>query len=236
MNGRGEDPRGETTPLSDAPRPRYVRRARSGPLSFSTKLYQGIGAIPDTVKNWVLNTFTLLFYNQILGMDAFLVSVALAIAIVFDAVTDPLAATLSDNSKTRWGRRHPMMLIASLPLGVALFFVFVPPSGLSHTGLFVWLLTFTVLTRGLMTLYFVPWAAIAAELSDDYHERTSVMSYRFAVGWTVGVAFPLFVFTVVMPATAEFPVGQLNPAGYPKMALAAGCLLSIGALATTLLT
>jgi Na+/melibiose symporter-like transporter len=153
--------------MLDAPGPRYVRRERGGRLSFSTKLYQGIGAIPDTVKNWVFNTFTLLFYSQILGVDAVLVSVALALAMVFDAVTDPLVATLSDNSKTRWGRRHPLMLLAALPLGAALAAVFVPPSGLSHTGLFLWLLGFAVLTRGLMTLYFVPWAAIAAELSDD---------------------------------------------------------------------
>jgi Na+/melibiose symporter-like transporter len=216
--------------------PRYVRRERVGPLSFRTKLYQGLGAIPDTVKNWVFNTFTLLFYNQILGVDAFLVSIALAIAIAFDAVTDPLAATFSDNLRTRWGRRHPLMLVAAPLLGAALCAVFVPPAGLSEAGLFAWLLTFTVATRGLMTLYFVPWAAIAAELSDDYHERTSVMTHRFAVGWTVGVGFPLFVFTFVMPGSAEFPVGQLNPAGYPLLAVLAGVLLSSGALATTLLT
>jgi Na+/melibiose symporter-like transporter len=222
--------------MVEAPHPQYVRRERGSRLSFSTKLYQGIGAIPDTVKNWAFNTFTLLFYNQVLGMDAFFVSIALAIAIVFDAITDPLVASFSDNSKTRWGRRHPLMLIASLPLGAALFAVYVPPSGLSDTGLFVWLLVFTVLTRGLMTLYFVPWAAIAAELSDDYHERTSVMAYRFAVGWTIGVALPLFVFSFIMPGTAEHPVGQLNPAGYPKMAFVAGCLMTAGALATCLLT
>jgi Na+/melibiose symporter-like transporter len=222
--------------MTDVPHPRYVRRPRDTPLSFSTKLAQGIGAIPDTIKNWVFNTFTLLFYNQVLGMDAFLVSVALAIAIAFDAITDPLMATLSDNARTRWGRRHPWMLLASLPLGPALCAVFVPPSGLSSAGLFAWLLGFTVLTRGLMTLYFVPWAAIAAELSDDYHERTSIMSHRFAVGWFVGVAFPLYVFTVEMPATVHYPMGQLNPAGYPPMAFLAGCLLTGGALATTLLT
>jgi Na+/melibiose symporter-like transporter len=222
--------------MIEAPQPRYVRTERDGHLSFSTKLYQGIGAIPDTVKNWVFNTFTLLYYNQVLGMDALLVSVALAIAIVFDAITDPLVASLSDNLKTRWGRRHPLMLIASLPLGAALFAVYVPPDGLSEMGLFSWLLTFTVLTRGLMTLYFVPWAAIAAELSDDYDERTSVMSFRYAVGWMIGVSFPLFTYSYIMPATEAFPVGQLNPAGYPAMALTAGCLLSSGALATTLLT
>ena len=115
-------------------------------------------------------------------MDAFLVSIALAIAIVFYAVTDPLVASLSDNAKGRRGRRHPLMLLASLPLGGALCAVFVPPSGLSETGLFGWLLTFTVLTRGLMTLYFVQWAAIAEELSNNYDEGTSVMAYRYAVG------------------------------------------------------
>jgi len=220
----------------DGAAPGYTRVERTAPLSFSTKLYQGLGAIPDTVKNWVFTTFTLIFYNQILGLDALLVSVALAIAIVFDAVTDPIVASLSDNSKSRWGRRHPWMLAASLPLGAALYAVYVPPDGLSDTALFAWLVTFAVLTRGLMTLYLVPWSAIAAELSDDYHERTSVMAFRYAVGWTVGVGFPLFVFSFVMPGSEEFPVGQLNPAGYPRMALLAGALLTGGALATTLLT
>ncbi len=224
----------EARPAPDAPR--YVRRVRSGPLPVSTKLAQGVGAIPDTVKNWVFNTFTLLFYNQILGVDAFLVSIALAVAIIFDAITDPLAATFSDNLQTRWGRRHPLMLLSALPLGASLAAVFLPPAGLSHMALFWWLLTFAVLTRGFMTLYFIPWAATAAELSDDYDERTSLMAYRFGWGWTIGVGFPALVFVVIMPATPAYPVGQLNPAGYPTMAIVAGLLLSGGALATTLLT
>lgn len=216
--------------------PLYRRRERQGRLPFSTKVFQGIGAIPDTIKNLVFSTFTLLFYNQILGLDAWLVSLALAIAIVFDAVTDPMVATFSDHATSRYGRRHPLMLLASAPLGPALYAVYTPPSGLSPMLLFSWLLTFTLLTRFFMTLYFVPWSAIAAELSDDYDERTSVMSFRFAVGWIFGGGFPLFVFTFLMPATPEYPAGQLNPAGYPTMALLAGVLLSGGALATTLLT
>lgn len=216
--------------------PRYHRIRREGRLGFRLKFAQGLGAIPDTIKGWAFNTFVLLFYNQILGVEPLMVSVALAIAIVFDAVTDPIVASLSDNLSTRWGRRHPLMLIASMPLGLCLYCVFVPPAGLSQIGLFTWLLTFVVLTRGFMTLYFVPWVAIAAELSDDYHERTSVMAYRYAVGWFIAVTFPLFTFTFIMPSTPEFPVGQLNPEGYPTMALCAGILLSGAALITTLLT
>jgi Na+/melibiose symporter-like transporter len=214
----------------------YYRVPREAPLGFSTKLNQGIGAIPDTVKNWVFNTFILLFYNQILGVEAFHISLVLAVAIVFDAVTDPLVASYSDNLQSRWGRRHPLMMFASLPLGIGIFAIFVPPVELSQAQLLGWLLMFVILTRGLMTLFFVPWAAIAAELSDDYHERTSVMSYRYAVGWIIGVSFPFFIYSFVMTGSAEYPVGQLNPAGYPVMALCAGLLLSLGAMATTLLT
>jgi Na+/melibiose symporter-like transporter len=222
--------------MPDASLPRYVRAERTEPLSFRIKFYQGIGSLPDTIKNWVFNTFALLYYNQILGLDAFWVSVALGAAVVFDAFADPLAATYSDNLVTRWGRRHPLMLISALPLGASLTAVFMPPSGLSHMGLFFWLLGFTLLCRGLMTVYFVPWAAIAAELSDDYHERTSVMSHRYAIGWAIGIGLPFFVYTKIMHGTLQHPVGQLNPDAYAPMAILAGCLISGGALATTLLT
>ncbi len=215
---------------------RYSRKQRSTGLSYRTKLSQGLGAIPNTIKNWVFNTFTLLFYNQILGIDAVLVSIALAVAIVIDAISDPLVASYSDNLSTRWGRRHPLMLFSSLPLGAAMFGIFSPPDSLSPEGLLIWLLFFTILVRSLMTLFFVPWAAIAAELSDDYDERTSLMSFRFGVGWIVGVSFPFVVFTYLMPGTEMQPVGQLNAKGYPIMASFAGILMTCGALLTTLLT
>jgi len=225
--------------MADHAQPQYSRREREGKLKFSTKFYQGLGAVPDTVKNWAFNMFALLYYNQVLGIDAFLVSTALAIAMVFDAVTDPVVGSFSDNMQTKWGRRHPLMLISAVPLGLAFYGVFMPPSGLDSTGLFAWLLTFTILTRGLMTLYFVPWAAIAAELSDDYHERTTVMSYRYAVGWTVGVLTPVYVFTFVMVDRLEgetMITGQLDPLAYPKMAAICASLMAMGAVLTTLLT
>lgn len=216
--------------------PTYARAKRDGPVGFSTKVYQGIGALPDTVKNFVFNTFILLYYNQVLGVDARLVSLALAIAIVFDAISDPLVASISDNLNTRLGRRHPLMLISALPLGLSVYGVFVPPGGLEGIQLFAWLLTFVLLSRSFMTLFFVPWAAIAAELSDDYGERTSIMSYRYALGWMIGVSFPFFVYSYLFPSTDAFPIGQLNPEGYPRLALAAGLIITTAVIATSLLT
>jgi len=216
--------------------PSYSRQARGEALSFKVKFYQGIGAIPDTVKNWVLNTFALFYYSQLLGLDAFSVSAVLALAMLFDAVTDPVVGAFSDNLQTRWGRRHPLMVVAAMPLGLGIYGLFSPPEAASQTVLLGWLLGCLVLTRGMMTLYFVPWAAIASELSDDYHERTSVMAHRYAVGWAIGVSFPLFVYTFLLPSNEAFPVGQMNIAGYPMVGIAAGLLLTCGALATSLLT
>jgi Na+/melibiose symporter-like transporter len=221
---------------ADPALPSYQRMERAGRLTFSIKFAQGIGAIPDTIKNWVLNTFVLLYYNQILGVDALLVSFALALTIIVDAIVDPWIGTISDNMQSRWGRRHPLMLLGALPVGPAFYAVFVPPAGMDSLELFGWLTTFLVLSRVSLSVFFVPWAAIAAELTDDYEERTSVMTYRYAVGWFVGVLFPLTVFAVLMPSTPAQPVGQLNASYYPTMALAAAALMTFGAIATTLLT
>jgi len=87
-----------------------------------------------------------------------------------------------------------------------------------------------------LSVYFVPWAAIAAELSDDYHERTSVMAWRYAMGWFIGLLFPFITFGFVMVNTPAHPAGQLNPENYPTMALIAAIFMTAGALATTLLT
>ena len=149
---------------------------RSGPVSLTTKLLQGVGALPDTYKNFAFNTFLLFFYNQVLGYPATLASAALGIALCFDAVTDPMVGSFSDNLRSRLGRRHPLMYLSALPLALSLYFVFVPPDNLSSTVMFVWLMFFAIAVRTSMTLFLVPWSAMMAELSTDYVERTDIVN------------------------------------------------------------
>ncbi len=79
---------------------------RLGRVSLRTKLLQGVGALPDTYKNFAFNTFLLFFYNQVLGYPATLASAALGIALCFDAVSDPMVGSYSDNLRSRLGRRR----------------------------------------------------------------------------------------------------------------------------------
>ena len=89
------------------------------PLPTRIKLANGFGSIAFGVKDNGFSVFLLIFYNQALGMEAWLVSLALVIALVVDAFVDPLLGNLSDRTYTRWGRRLPWLYLAAIPLGIA---------------------------------------------------------------------------------------------------------------------
>jgi Na+/melibiose symporter-like transporter len=87
-----------------------------------------------------------------------------AASLEVDAVTDPMVGQLSDRFKSKWGRRHPFMLIGALPFGIALYFLFAPPAGLDPYGLFGWLLAFAIIVRVLLTFFFVPHLSLGSAI------------------------------------------------------------------------
>lgn len=196
-------------------------------LKKRIKFAYGIGQIAETVKSTGFDIFLFFYFTQVLGLSGSLAGLAVMIALVFDAVTDPLAGYISDRWRSPRGRRHPFMLTAAIPLGVAWFVLFMPPAGLTQTGLFFWLLTFAVAVRGMITLYYVPYLALGAELTRDYHERTSVAAWRAFCG-VFGAALVVFIGVgVFFPETAAFENGLLNPAGYPRVALAGAIIMVV---------
>jgi GPH family glycoside/pentoside/hexuronide:cation symporter len=222
---------GEHPPLNS---PHYARaQTRAGRVPLSTKIFQGIGALPDTYKNFAFNTFLLFYYNQVLGIRAVLASAAIMVALVIDAIIDPIVGSYSDNLRSRLGRRHPLMYASAIPLGVFLFLVFSPPSGLSELELFAWLTTFAIAARVSMAFYLLPWSALFAEFSDDYAERTAIVTFRYLAGWIGGVAFAFCSWSFIFPSTPEFAKGQLNPAAYHLFAPVLGVLVAASALITT---
>ena len=219
------------------PPPAYQRaRTRSGALPLSTQIYQGIGALPETLQSFAFLTLLLFYYNQVLGLPATHASFALMISLVIDAFADPLVGSLSDAFHSRLGRRHPFMYASALPLGVALVAAFSPPAGLSHAGLFAWLLGSAVAARLAMSFFSVPWNALYAELSDDYVERSAVVMWRYVVGWAGGLAFVLCVWSFVFPSTPEYTPGHLNPHAYGTFAILLGGAVALSALLSTHLT
>ena len=115
-------------------------------LRRSQKISYGIGQIAEGIKNNSFEFFLFFYYNQVLGLSGTLAGAAVAIALLADAISDPVAGSLSDSLHSRWGRRHPFMYASAAPLAVCFYLVFTPPAGLGETGLFASLCAFAILT------------------------------------------------------------------------------------------
>ena len=199
-------------------------------LTLNTKFAYGFGQLAEGLKNSALGTFVLFYYNQVLGLPGTLAGLALAIALVFDAFTDPLAGSISDNWRGRYGRRHPFMYASAVPLAIAFYLLFSPPEGMSQWGLFLWLTATVLLTRGAMTLYHVPHIALGAELSTDYQERSQIVSIRYVFSFVGFFASYGLGFAWFFRDTEAFPNGQFNVAAYEPYAISLSVLMLISIL------
>ena len=191
-------------------------------LSFPVMIAFGAGQAAEGIKGTAFNTFLLFFYQQVLGVSGTFTGLALAIALTFDAVTDPVAGSLSDKVRTRWGRRHPFILISAAPLGLAFFGLFNPPEGLSELALFFWLTCFATLIRGSLTFYHVPHLALGAEMAHDYNQRSTLFAFSTLFGALGGAVMAFIAYRQFFPTTEEFNPGLLNPEGYTGFSLLAG--------------
>jgi glycoside/pentoside/hexuronide:cation symporter, GPH family len=200
-------------------------------LSFGTMFAFGIGQAAEGIKNAAFNTFVLFYYQQVVGVSGTLTGLALAIALCFDAVTDPLAGAVSDRTRTRWGRRHPFLLAAAIPLALFFYLLFNPPEGLNEIGSFVWLTVFAVLVRGSLTFYNVPHLALGAEMARDYNQRSTLFAFSQLFGSLGGAFTGFFAYRFFFPTTPEFSPGLLNPAGYSGFGTAFGVAMALAILA-----
>lgn len=202
----------------------------AAPLPLRLKLSYGLGEMAEGVKTAALETFLFFYYVQVIGLSGSLVGLALLIALLFDGLTDPLIGHFSDSVRTRLGRRHPFLYLAPIPLGIGLFLLFAPPSGLGEWGLFAWLLGFTSFCRLMQSFYFVPHMALGAELSTDFNERLSVSSYRNIFAFVGRLLVLWLAFSIFFRPVPGFPQGQLNGAAYPPFAMACGAIALVAIL------
>jgi len=201
------------------------RRIEPRRLSLLTKVLFGIGSMEDGSQIIIIGGMLLLFYSQILRVPVQLVSLAMGVSLFIDAFFDLLVAQISDNLRARLGRRHPLMYASILPVGLSFVALWVPPHGLSPHQLFLWLVVTVTLFRFSHSLYMVPSGALLPELAPGYHDRTQMYGFRYMLGATGGAIAAVLAYGLFLRKAPGYPQGQLNPAGYPPMAMAVALLM-----------
>jgi Na+/melibiose symporter-like transporter len=200
------------------------------PVDLRTKLFYGFGSIAYGVKDNGFRALLLIYYNQVVGLPANMVAGAIMIALVIDSVFDPIIGQISDNWHSRWGRRHPFMYAAAIPSALSFLLLWNPPTDWSQMQLLAYLVVTAVIVRTFITLYEIPSAALVSELSSNYDERTSLMSFRYLFFFWGSLAISLITYRVLMVTDATHPIGQLNPASYTRYGWVAATMILLAIL------
>ncbi len=192
-------------------------------LPLVTKLAFGAGDVGPAMVAGIIGFFLLIFMTDVAGLSPEVAGTLLMVSTIWDAVTDPIVGTLSDRTRTRWGRRRPYLLFGAVPFALSFVLLLtVPPfEGNARVGYFLVVLLFHKL---MYTVVNVPYTALTPELTDDYDERTSLNSFRFAFSIVASVAaMVVHPFLVGSPPTPE---GYMRSAAVWGVAMLPAFLLS----------
>lgn len=198
-------------------------------LPTKTKILYGFGSIAYGIKDNGFGAFLLFYYNQVIGLRADLVSLAIALALIIDAFIDPLIGRMTDRTRTRIGRRHPWLYSSAIPIALTWILLWHPPHA-SEAVLFFYLFGCASLVRISLSLNEVPGLAMLPELSSDYHDRTSIARYRYLFGWGAGLSIMALSYGLFLRPNAEYSVGLLNRDGYSSYAIFGSALMAFAVL------
>tara|TARA_Y100000748_G_scaffold270127_1_gene242609 strand:+ start:1491 stop:2891 length:1401 start_codon:yes stop_codon:yes gene_type:complete len=203
-------------------------------IQAKEKFFYASGAIANGVKNDAFTFFLLFFYSNIIGLTPGLASLAIFIALLVDAFTDPLMGVISDRTQHKLGRRHPYFLLGMIPMALSYFMLFSIQTSwqLSQQHLFLWMLSFTLLTRLGMTIFEVPHRSLGSEMTRSYTERTSIFAARELLGWFGGLFNAFLAYTIFFKDTPDYMPGTKNPDPWIYYGMTGATIMCISVLLT----
>lgn len=145
-------------------------------LGFKTKFGYAIGQMVDSTGYNVYYFFFLFFLTDFAGVPAGIAGTISLIAIMWDAVTDPIVGNISDNLKSPYGRRRPLMIGATIPYAICTFLLF-NNVDFGANAKFAYFVVLAILFWSCYKTYVIPFFALGAELTDDFNERTSLRAW-----------------------------------------------------------
>lgn len=154
-------------------------QAEQSPDRIPTRLCVGfgIGSLGIAILLNAVTTFFPALMTTVLGQSAGLAGLLLTISKLYDAVADIVIGMASDRTRSRWGRRRPYLLVGAIVSGLSFLLIFMPPK-LEGAALILWMTMALIVYSTGYSLFSVPYVAMAGEMTDGYHERTRLLSFR----------------------------------------------------------
>jgi GPH family glycoside/pentoside/hexuronide:cation symporter len=175
-------------------------------VPFGQKVAFGLGMFANQMFPAVLGIFMVVLVQD-LGFPGWMWGILFFLPRVFDAITDPIMGFISDNTKSKWGRRKQYVFIGSIVMGLAFVIMWqlYRENGINYN--FIYFLLFSFLFYLGLTIFSVPYVAMGYEMSSDFHERTSIMAVAQWIGQWAWVIAPWF--WVIMYNQGWFPSADI---------------------------
>lgn len=197
-------------------------------LSFPKKCIWSLGSVADQFMVNGINSLAMPIYCISLGLDARLLGLALAVPRLLDAIADPLMGNISDNLRSRWGRRRPFIFAGAVLCAIFFFLLWIPPVGGSGNLLFVYFLGISILYYLAYTVFSVPRNALGYELATDRRDRINLFAVNTVFASATGLALPWLYKLTFHPVFAGPEKNEL--AGARWVAAICGVLILASAL------
>lgn len=168
---------------------KHYETAPQDRIPLGKRIIYGFGGLVNNVLADAMGRMMIVL-NLGLGMNPALAGLLGALPRAMDALTDPLMGYISDNTKSRWGRRRPYIFAGAIMVGIVYALIWQLPEGKSEMYYF-WLFLFSSCAFYLAyTVFATPWVALGYELTPDYNERTRVMGTTQFMGSSVYLVTP----------------------------------------------
>lgn len=166
-------------------------KASSESVPFGQKVAFGIGMLANQMFPAILGIFMVVLVQD-LGFNTILWGVLFFIPRLFDSITDPIMGFISDNTRSKWGRRRHYVFIGAIILGVSYMFMWQLYKGNTLEYNFMYFLLWSIVFYLGLTVFSVPYVAMGYEMSNDFHERTNIMAVAQWIGQWAWVIAPWF--------------------------------------------
>ncbi len=193
-------------------------------ISLPHKIIYGFGAFVNNLLAAAIGGMVIVL-NLGLGMNPALVGLLGALPRLTDALTDPLMGYISDNTRSRWGRRRPYIFVGAIAAGLIFALLWQLPAGKSESFYFWYFLIGSLIFYLGYTIFATPWVALGYELTPDYHERTRLMGVQNFMGQLAYIVAPWFLLIM----QAQMFDDMVDGASYLAVAIG-GLAIAIGVM------
>jgi GPH family glycoside/pentoside/hexuronide:cation symporter len=198
-------------------------------VPVSQKIAYGMGAVVTIVAVNSVVQLTSLVYVVGLGVSAIWIGYAQALPRLWDALVDPFLGNISDNCRSRFGRRIPFLVVGGVLIGIAFWLLWTVPRDWSKPAMFGYFVVTSLFFYTVVPVYAIPHGALGLEMTEDYHEKTSIFAYASFIGNVGALTLPWVYFLANRPI---FGGDTVN--GIKWVCLGMSVILTIAALVCAL--